>query len=282
VLENITYQVNANDIQNMSLSSTSSRIRTRLLIYNEQGLKVNDGSLPMVQYLENYETTMKVTGLQLPDGNYTFVAITDIVQIANGRVQDEIWGMTGEDKITTLKLTLLKTHYENVSDFVHTKAILGIGTTKISVPTKSGNITIKPAMAGSLMVFNYNGIDRFGEITQYGILTDWISGYVSFDRDGNRSYVAAHPAVVQGNLEYGYVDYIPMKSEVFKGQSRAVSYFFTFPSSSGTNNFRFVYDGVAKAAVPYKLEIGGEYEFLVDLTSANDIKDVKPVISKKN
>ena len=279
VIENIRYEVNANDIQNLSLSN-GYKLRTRLLFYNSEGNQVVFDNTS-VQYLDSYDKEMRVSGLPIADGDYTIIAITDVVLLDNsGRVTDEYWTMKGESNISTLKIDYVKK--DNNNGFVHSRGILGIGKQKVTIPYAGQEITVRPTMAGSLVVFYYKGIHSFNDISQYGMLTDWIPGNVTFDRDGDFHATAEHPANTVSTLEYGYVDLFKPTGVAYADAPDVATYYFTFPSAGGTNNFRFVYNSTAKAPMSQPLVTGGEYEFRIDLTSANVIKDITTSFTKKN
>lgn len=252
------------------------KLRTRMLVYNSEGVLVGQS----VAYLANYQVPMR-SDFVLANGTYTLLAITDVVAADdNGNVGIEYWKMSSPEAINKLSLQYQEKNPET-DGFTHQQAILGIGKKIVTIEKGGSEFNVSPEPAGCLIKFVYKNIHTFSDVTQLGNLTDWVPGSVSFDKDGSYTLSAARSQYkVSG--EFRYVDMFAISNV---SAASYLSYYFTFPASDGENNFRSFYrieKNTAKAPIKCKLEKGGEYELVFDLSKASNIKDVEPYIEKKN
>lgn len=170
----VNNEVNQGDLEDIA---SGYRVRVNLFVYDAYGyLKDSE-----VEYLSGYRETMNAN-FDLPDGNYTVVATTDIVKY-NGSVSLEFWNFSGMEKLTTLKI-------KDAGYLGLTSKILGIGHKNITV--KSGqtvcHVPMKPA--GSLVISQIWDINHFNFVEVYNLLSNRGSESFSFNNDGsyNSSY----------------------------------------------------------------------------------------------
>ena len=263
-------QATASDLMSFT---AGYKLRTRLLIYDTQGKLVEEQS----QLLNNYNHDMRVEGLVLPDGNYKLIAIADAVNNS-----DEYWTLSGKESLDKLRIDYTKKN--NNDGFVYAKGILGIGKQDISIP-RDNDITVNMQPAGCLVTINYKNIHNSFNIIQYGTVTDWIPGYVSFDLTGNYTLAADRPVNIIMQPNYGYIDFFRTSNN--EGVKDKATYYFAFPSSGGNNSFAIVYtqnEGTPKAKLvkTTTMTVGGEYQIDIDFSSASDIKDIQPTWTKTN
>lgn len=128
--------------------SSNNKLRIRLLVYDENGNRVKSDSA----FSEDY-THIKKFSLNLPEGKYITVAITDVV--ANNGI--EFYTLLNTEKLTTTSLS-----YN--SYIGGTAAILGLTTEYIYItPNKQDyNIRVKPA--GALV---FCGVDNWNDCLNY-------------------------------------------------------------------------------------------------------------------
>jgi hypothetical protein len=173
-------------------------------------------------------------------------------------------------------------------EFIYQRAILGIGKQIVTIAPQKTEITIKPEPAGSLIRMVYKGIHKFetsDNITQLGMAIDIVPDRLSFDGNGNpisSTRKSSYPVLTSGPtpINYRYIDLFKTTSQSMNGIDERVTYFFAFPPTEGTINFRAVYTGKLKSPITCNLVNASEYEIMFDLTSANKIADVIPTIEE--
>lgn len=171
----------ANDVAKLD---AGMKLRTRLLIYDTQGVLVDSD----MQYLDGYSDQMK-SQFELNDGLYIAIAITDV--IGGGIDEDIEWEMKGENHLATLKV--VSPHVWNSS-----YQILGVADYEFHVSLSSDEqyhvINVEPA--GSLVYFYLSNIRALDTILSplaeeygyqsygYKLLVNKIHEHISFDLDG--------------------------------------------------------------------------------------------------
>ena len=268
-----------NELQ--TLADSKFKLRTTLHIYNKEGVLVESAT----EYLENYLSMMR-KNINLPDGTYTMIAITNVVEKTGSNISREIWKIENTSTIGNLKI-----EYQEVDpndDFVYQRAILGIGKQIVTIAPQKSEITLRPEPAGSLIRLVYKGIHKFetsDNITQLGMTIDIIPDRLSFDSNGNQissTRKSSYPVITSGPtpINYRYIDLFKTTSQSAIGTDERVTYFFAFPPTEGTINFRAVYTGKLKSPITCDLVNACEYELMFDLTSASTITDVIPTIEE--
>lgn len=276
VIAPFTYEVNRGELRSFN---TAFKLRTRLLIYNQ------DGSLftTATDFLANYESIMEKR-LFLPNGIYTMVAVTDVVRYSQGsRVDEEYWEMSGSEKLNQLKLEF--TGYDpSGSRFVVKNGILGYCCQQVTVSSNTSIVTLQPAPAGALLCVHYKGIHQLdGTIGIYGLLANRETGYITYNAQETNKFVAV-PQNENDQLKW-------YQSLVSTGtvslQNEFVSYVFMPP----TNDVRFRFIYVAKndnravatgTSMTKTIGAGEEYEILFDLEGITDISQARNSMTKVN
>lgn len=159
---------------------SGAKLRIRLLVYDEQGKFVTSEYVFSQDYLH-----IKNFNLNLPEGKYTMVAVTDVV----GNDGFEIYKLDGQDKLSTLTLT-----YVQDNDFGKF-SILGLTVEKQDISSSNRVFSIKVKPAGALItcyIANWNDctnhFDSDGDrldIVSYGCLSKSSNGQLSLDKSGD-------------------------------------------------------------------------------------------------
>lgn len=150
--------------------NTDFKLRIRLFVYDSKGTLVERA---LGEYT-NYAIQMKSYSF-LQEGNYTAVAISDIYRPNN---YFEYWTVSGEEKLSTLKIS-------DTGYFGYEKSVLGV--TKKSFYVQGGNqdvkINIQPA--GALFLVYYRNIFTYSGVTSYELNVNRIQESLSFDSNGD-------------------------------------------------------------------------------------------------
>lgn len=125
-----------------------------LFVYDNDGYLVDSKK----DYFQDYKQTMQAT-MELPDGNYTAVAITACVESD----YNEYWRIRGTERITNLQIS-----YNEDNDYWHSYwDILGITNQQISVSAGHTSYTIDVNPAGSLALNYIQDIHYYNNIYYY-------------------------------------------------------------------------------------------------------------------
>lgn len=117
--------------------SSNNQLRINLLVYDQNGDLIASDSRMLKDYNENMVTTLELT-----NGEYTVVAISDVVE--NGR--DLCWTLNGTEKLSTLMI-------ENISTIItNEEAIVGIGNAKIMVDADHSSHHVEMSPSGALVI----------------------------------------------------------------------------------------------------------------------------------
>lgn len=117
--------------------SSNNQLRINLLVYNKNGELIASDT----QMLKDYNENMVAT-LELANGEYTVVAISDVVE--NGR--DLCWTIKGTERLSTLMI-------EDISTLItDDEAIVGIGNARIMVDADHSFHHVEMRPAGALVI----------------------------------------------------------------------------------------------------------------------------------
>lgn len=206
------------------------QLRIRLLVYNQDGVLVESDEVFSSDY-----THIQTFSFNLSEGDYTTVAITDVVGKASSAV-DEFYTLSNQTKLNTT--TLSYTGYVGGQ-----RAILGLTTASQYISSSSREISIKVKPAGALIVchidnwnsclnWNDNGValdvktfkllgnqassdltlNSFGEPT-FSIRSSSNYDYIWYSHDRNSDYVGG----------YGYAFKFPMTNVKLKWVAETAS-----------------------------------------------------------
>lgn len=218
-------------------------LRTRLLIYNADGQLIQSTQ----QDLSGYDDHMSAT-VQLPDGAYRAIVITDIAR--NNTNIPEYWTLSGENDLSSMKL------YK--AGYITKFNMLGIANLQFTVEVGSPKeYTINVEPAGTLLLCIVYGIHHYDEIgiQYYELLTNRTSESCAFNSDGTWKY-----SIKNSNFENRFA--------VFYSQDYNYGgYFYDFELPLGNTSLKWTADG--EVDVTNKMDVamkaGEEYEFVLDL-----------------
>jgi hypothetical protein len=169
VISDFDYEVNEGELESFD---TDYKLRVNLFVYDEMGyLKGSD-----VQFLTNYQSIMNST-LELPEGKYTAIAITDVVQY-NGGIKFKYWDINGTDRLTDLKV--------KDAGYIGGKyKILGISNYDFEVEEGSLDHIIRVKPAGSLILVVEKNIHYFTSMVLYELEMNKTSDFCTFNSNGS-------------------------------------------------------------------------------------------------
>ena len=157
VIQPFSYEINPGDLEGVDSDNT---LRVRLLVYNSEGVLVQTET----QYLSSYAGVMS-TAINLENGNYTAVVITDVVEKDGENISWACWELSDENSLTTAKITDL--------GYIGGKAkILGIGSKKFSISGASEEILINPTPAGAVLCTMWRNIHTFSDVDMIVLQTN--------------------------------------------------------------------------------------------------------------
>lgn len=235
------------------------QLRIRLLVYNEDGMFVDSKE----DFSEDY-THIKTFLFNLPEGEYTTVAITDVVG-KNSSSIGEFYTLSNQEKLNTTTLTY-------TSDFIGGKfAILGLTTEKQHITTSTSDINIKVRPAGALIFYliddwnacldySYNGVKI--DVEDFKLVANQFSSDLTLNTNGEPIYSSS------SSSDFDYIWCLHTRNpESFGGYG----YAFKFPM----NNVKVEWLAVAQTGTHLwgepavvDIEAGKEYKFRLDV--AND------------
>ena len=260
---------------------SGAKLRIRLLVYDEQGKFVTSEYVFSQDYLH-----IKNFNLNLPEGKYTMVAVTDVV----GNDGTEIYKLDGQDKLSTLTLTYVQDDY-SCGKF----SILGLTVEKQDISSSNRVFSIKVKPAGALVtchIANWNDcknhFDSDGDrldIVLYGCLSKSINGQLSLDKSGD--FMFSNKVQTPGQ----YISwYLVEMNEQYQG---AYHYIFKFCEE----NVLVLWRGVTSKGqvIEFKaktvdIELGEHYLFELDMSDLSclwyeynkpldPIKPIRPIVS---
>ena len=196
------------------------KLRITLLVYNTMGEL--EGS--EIQLIDDYRSTMSTT-IELADGEYTIVALSDVT---DRNEQNDDWKVSGINRLSDLRIA----EQNHISD--KTK-ILGIGYAKVSVMAGHSTHSILMKPAGSLFIVHDNQVHQYYDVLQYLIYADKGSNSLTFNNDG--SFVSH---VDESLLTYDWKLHVfndPFSSNHLQSENW---YSYHFSLSLGYTNFAWV------------------------------------------
>ena len=251
VIAPFTYEMKTGELESFT---TSYKLRVRLLAYDSEGkLAAADSS-----FLTNYAGIMNST-IQLPEGVYTLLTITDIVKYESGKVSLEFWHLTNVSDINQAKVT-------NAGLIGGKNKVLGTTSQKITVTdSEISTINMQPKPAGALLCIYFRHIHQYSDVTEYKLLTNRNADFMTFDSNGNFVTVPEN----QNNQFIWRVQYINPKDESYSSSTNIYGWNFMFPVANA--NYKFVYSTATETDqdlvtdMIVNLAAGEEYLFELDL-----------------
>lgn len=216
VIAPFTWEWQAGDLESFD---TDYQLRIRLLIYGTDGILVKEDT----QYFTNYSVIMN-SGIALPQGSYTAIAITDIIGKASGTVA-EYWTLSDHQRLADT--------YINDAGYIGGKnKILGISKQDFSVDgTSQSDITINVQPTGAIYFIWYQNIHTFPDVVTIGLETSKIAEQCVFNMDGSYSITAQNN---NGSFDW-WIDFIDVTD--YPSSSGVYGYYYILPVSN--QNLRF-------------------------------------------
>lgn len=253
VISGFDYEVNAGELESFD---SDYKLRVHLLVYDNLGYLVATD----VQYLTNYQSIMN-SSLELADGEYTAVAITDVVEY-NGSVTFNFWTITGTERLSDLKVA--------DAGYIGGKYKI-LGATNYHFDVREGSIdhTIRVQPAGALILVAALNIHYYNTVVMYELDMNKTSDFCTFNSDG--SYEVAiennggdfdwrlcyfEPNSLTGDVCYGYYFVLPLGHTSFQWYCK-------------TNDGTWYYAGDEMSA---NIKFGEEYLAYMELGSDIDVE----------
>lgn len=169
VVSPYTWEVNAGEL---SAIPNNAKLRIRTLIYDADGNLKYEAP---VKSLSNYQSKVDfVTNLE--KGNYTCVAISDVVGSQDGK-DVEFWSFSNNEHLNQAKI-------EPTTWFGNKYNILGVASKNITITGMNDEVIIDIKPAGAVIYTFYDGLDRYNDIEQYRWVTNQKVSAL-FDNSGN-------------------------------------------------------------------------------------------------
>ena len=203
-----TFNVNASGVVKPFIEATdgelekfedaNDKVRIRLLIYNANGELVAQES----NYYSNYNTQLKASKL-LAAGNYTVIGISDVVVMSGNKVDIEFWKLSGESKLSEMKIL-----DQNLIGLAG--RILGIAKYSLTIgDNQSSSLDVDLQPAGALvysLVWKAGGWSYGGsKTTEWHLWGNKSTEGLSFDAFGNyivmEEYDPETPGYIMGKIE---------------------------------------------------------------------------------
>lgn len=209
VIAPFTWQYDPGELETFG---SNYKLRVRSLVYNERGELVKKAT----EFFSNYNVQLKTSEF-LSAGTYTIIGVSDVVKASGNSVSFEFWELSGEEKLSDLKL--------KDKGYIGLFAkILGVGKNTLTIRESQSNsvdVDLKPA--GSLVYtffYNRDALSRL-KVTNYQLLANKIGEAVSLDgsgntkvienNDGSTEFIIADTDAEAGG-EYSYNFLLPMSN----------------------------------------------------------------------
>ncbi len=152
VVAPFTFDYKAGELESFN---TNYKLRVRLLIYNKDGILVQEAT----DYFSNYASLMNTT-LSLSPGEYTAIATSDIVKMSNDKITLEYWTLHNHKNLST-------TEIKDEGYIGGENRILGISKKKFNIKGLNDNIKIDIQPAGAVVYIMYRNIHYFSDVEYY-------------------------------------------------------------------------------------------------------------------
>ena len=164
------------------------KVRARLLAYDANGAKVFEAT----QIKDNYDEIASAS-LNMPDGQYTLLAITDVVRMAaagSTTIDREYWQLNDVDKLTSLTIEKL-----NFNPYKY--SMIGIGSKQVTFNSTQQYVSLEPEPAGALICLDATNINapitfaNGSTVQGYALQANKYASYVKFNDRGKFEVVPA-------------------------------------------------------------------------------------------
>lgn len=255
VISTFTYEENAGELESFP---ETLKLRTRLLAYDAKGV-LKDSA---VQYLTNYGSIASYS-LNLEEGDYTMVAITDVVKMKSNEVKLEYWHLKNRESLSETKLSdagMIGGPYK----------ILGVASKKFTVGKTGKECLLYPQAVGALCYVKFHNIHHNPEVKQYSLEMTKTSDFLQFSNSGEWE-----PSVQNNNGSFDWYLAYATPENYSASVENVYGYYFVLPMPNVKFKFTFIYsDGntydLAASDEAISLEAGVEYGFEIEPIIRND------------
>lgn len=252
VISTFTYEYQPGELESFP---DGYKLRVRLLAYDTKGVLKDSAT----QYLTNYGSIAGYN-LKLEEGDYTLVAITDVVEIKGNDVNLEYWHLKNRENLSETQLS-------DAGLIGGQHKILGIESKNFTIDKTNKECILYPQAVGALCYVVFHNIHQFPDVKQYSLEMTKASDFLQFNgsgewlpsvknNDGSFDWYLAYtePEETESYGTYGYYFMLPMPNVNFK---------FTYDDTNGDSH-----DLTQKSTV--SLEAGVEYGFQIELVVQNN------------
>ncbi len=233
----------------------TKKVRTTLLIYNKEGDLVDRQN----QYLSNYSQNMTYKA-SLSAGNYTILAITDIVEYSDLKIDTEFWSLNNLEKLSTA--SIIDKGYIGFES-----KILGLAKSQYTVGSSS-NLTLSIEPAGALFFVFYKNIHYYSDVTSMGLYYSRNGDNLKFDASGNSSVTITSA----GQFNYRCTE-LDLTDTGNNASNNVYAYSFIVPDSQFACRFSITYKNSSgyynSNFDPWTMNIqaGEQYQMTLDLST---------------
>lgn len=229
VIKTFSYEIQPGELESFD---TDYKLRVRLLIYDSAGLL----EAQETQYLTNYSGIMN-TSVNLPEGSYMALAITDVVKYSGSSVTFEHWTLSGEDKLVETKIS-------DAGYIGYKYKILGVSNQSFAVGGSSAtDVNMKVLPAGALYCIIIKSIHQYSGVKRYSLLNNKSSDYCVFNGQG------LYDVAVDNNN--GSFDWRTFFLEPDKYPNSTNIYAYNFKMPIGQIGYKFTYELVSAPDYDY-------------------------------
>ncbi len=189
VIGSFTYEADEGELESFN---SNYKLRIHLLVYDKMG----DLAAAEECYLSNYQGIMN-SSLTLWDGEYTAVAITDVVKYDDG-VTSTYWNINGTDCLSNLKVS-------DAGNDGEKHKILGISNYHFHAKEGADDHTIRVKPAGALILVKSSNIHYYSTVVRYKLGMNKGTDCYTFNSDGSYA-VAAENGGENYEWHAGYFD----------------------------------------------------------------------------
>jgi len=189
ITRNVTIKVNTGNVltnydgetqDNLSSLNSNRYVRATILLYDQNGT--------LVKGLYKTETSYKTSTFSLegiPDGTYTLISVTDIVESSStASDKSTFWSFSNLNNISTATISCLK-NYDDTN--LGIGVLLGVASQKITINNANKEFITNPSPAGSLIRVEFHNIHAWASTLNVSDI-DFVSGKFSnslnFDING--------------------------------------------------------------------------------------------------
>lgn len=253
VIAPFTEEMTAGELETIP---TTKKLRVRLLIYDDKGLLVEE----VEQFINTYSTVIN-TALNLAEGNYVVIAISDVINTDNTE-NPEYWTLGEHSRLSDTKIvrgTYIGNQYE----------ILGIANQQITIGKGGGEYNINLAPAGAITYTIYYNLDTYTNVNSYELKVTKYSESAIFNANG--SFI---PTVETNNNAYDW-RINTIDSDEWAGSTKNIyAINFILPMQNLYLQFNGEIDDamytIGNPMFIREVKAGDEYAFFVDLADSEN------------